>query len=160
MAISFYADRTVGKLAKWLRILGFDTVSESDNPMPCVECNAGSRIQLTRKKTLCKQDLPGHWIAIESDYVIEQLHQVINALDISSDEVDVFSRCLNCNTQIEAVEKAKVRHLVPDYVWETTPHFNQCPSCQKIFWPGSHHSRITETVQAIFRVGCLDADAF
>lgn len=153
MALSFYADRTLGRLVKWLRILGFDTVSELDNPKPDVAHNQIARVRLTRKKTLCKQNLPGHWITIESDHVMEQLRQVINIVPITFDEVDSFSRCLNCNTLLDAVDRASLRHCVPDYVWETAENFNRCPSCQKIYWPGSHHSRIMETVRAFFSVG-------
>ena len=150
MTMSFYADRTLGRLAKWLRILGFDTVSEIDASKSGADCSGNDRIRLSRKKIFCEQDPTGDWIAIESDHVMDQVRQVIKTMEITFDMINPFSRCLKCNTQLETADKQTVRHLVPDYVWETTVSFNRCPTCRKIYWPGSHHSRIMKTVQALF----------
>ena len=149
----FYADRTLGKLVKWLRILGFDTVSELDHKRAVNNCRQIDRIQLTRKKAIGQQNQPGQWVTIESDHVMEQLRQLVQAVSITYNDIDLFSRCLICNTLLEPVDKVSVRQLVPDYVWETITVFNRCGSCEKIYWPGSHHSRVIETVQDVFGAG-------
>ena len=151
MSTSFYVDRTLGKLAKWLRILGFDTICELDHSKPHESQIDSSRIRLTRKRYPADGHLQGTWITIDSDHLRDQLRQVVKLSHITSDDLRVFSRCLKCNTPIEMIDKTSVRHLVPDYIWETATTFSKCPTCQKIYWPGSHNHRIWETVQTFFQ---------
>ena len=148
---SFAVDRTLGRLAKWLRIMGFDTVCEAD----ATGCDypgipAEGRILLTRNSAKEKDNDPDLLLLIRSDHVLEQLQQVVRSLDIGLQDVAMFSRCLQCNRPIEAVAKPDVRHRVPDYIYETHHQFSRCPNCRRIYWPGTHAARSREVVRRVF----------
>ena len=152
MNFKFAAERTLGKLAKWLRLLGFDTVFEN-------ECDAGQfldhlkpgTILLTRTEKV-RDTLSGsqRLIFIESNDTEEQLRQVIDELGLEMKDIRPFSRCLICNVAIEKIEKDHIYGQVPDYVWENNTVFQSCPECKKIYWPGSHIERSMEKITKIF----------
>ena len=151
MAFCFAADRTLGKLAKWLRILGFDTIFESDAAEKCFfEQLKEDRIVLTRISTTRKQCPEHPLIFITSNYLSEQLKQVIAETGIRSEDVRPFSRCIHCNLPIRDIDKIDVYGLVPDYIYETQNEFHNCPRCNRIFWRGSHTKRAMERIEHLF----------
>jgi uncharacterized protein with PIN domain len=147
----FTAERTLGKLAKWLRILGFDTfygpaVSEKQL------INADNRrILLTRTQRIRDANLSDECIFIASNDPFEQLREVIQALGITRKDIRPFSRCIRCNASIRRIQKDAVRKMVPDYVWETHDSFRVCVLCQRIYWPGSHTRRSLDIVERLFK---------
>ncbi len=150
--IRFAADKNVGKLAKWLRLLGFDTLYESDAP------KAGTtgfwekdRIFLTRtkKRFLGHTGLQRH-IFISSDRVADQLVEVIQTLGFVSADLRLFSRCIRCNQPIKTVGKEEVVASVPEYVWEIHDVFKSCGSCGRVYWPGSHIERSYKMITRLF----------
>ena len=144
MKTSFAVEKTLGKLAKWLRILGFDTIYDPDIKNP-VE---SGRIMLSRTK--CIEYKTDRLIFIKSDKPFKQLKEVIKALGIVNEEIKPFTRCIVCNTKIRAVDKNSIRSIVPDYVWENQDFFRACNKCKKIYWHGSHAKRSMEVIKQLF----------
>jgi len=153
MTYSFAADRTLGKLAKWLRILGFDTIFESDYAGRTFYDRLGpDRVLLTRIVEMRDRFDARKLIFIRSDRVFEQLGQVVAELALTRADIQLFSRCLPCNLPIEAVDKHAIYGRVPDYVWENHDAFNQCRQCKRIYWAGSHGERSREVVEGLFQM--------
>ena len=151
MKYSFAADRTLGKLAKWLRILGFDTVFESDHTSKWFYDGLDAdRVLLTRIENLRKQSAVRRLVFIKADDLAGQLVQTIDELAISANDISLFSRCIECNTAIVDIAKEKVFGLVPDYIWENHDNFSICRQCERIFWAGSHVERTKEWIDKLF----------
>ena len=125
MALYFAADRTLGKLAKWLRILGFDTTFEIEVPAGLFyEHLEKDRIVLTRTGTIKKQFSAHRLVFITSNYLDVQLKQVIAEIGICPADTRPFSRCIDCNVPIVDAEPDDVCGLIPDYIYETHNEFN------------------------------------
>jgi len=106
MKYSFAADRTLGKLAKWLRILGFDTILESDiSNNRFYDRLEPERVLLTRTVKIRERFTAKKLVFIETDGVNEQLRQVIDELAIVGKDIRMFSVCLHCNSPIVEVDK-------------------------------------------------------
>lgn len=147
---SFAVERTLGRLAKWLRIMGFDTVCEADETRTDYPGVSGSnRVHLTRTVRVAKSLQVEPLLMIRSDLLREQLHEVVTALDIKFSDVRLFSRCLKCNRPIQRIAKSRVRSLVPDYVWDHHENFSRCPKCLKIYWSGTHSGRSMQFIRQV-----------
>jgi len=151
MNFSFAADRTLGKLAKWLRLMGFDTIFESETSGNLFYDQLDeSRVLLTRTGKIRKQFAARRLVFIEDNDLSKQLAQVIKELAIALKDIRPFSRCLECNTPIIDIGKETVSGLVPDYIWETHNNFSICRRCGRIFWRGSHTQRSMEKIERLF----------
>ena len=151
MALYFAADRTLGKLAKWLRILGFDTTFEIDDSAELFyEHLAINRIVLTRTGTIKKQFSDHRLVFITSNYLDVQLKQVIAEIGIRPADTRPFSRCIDCNIPIVDADPDDVRCLIPDYIYEIHNEFHKCVQCNRIFWPGSHTKRSLARIEHLF----------
>jgi uncharacterized protein with PIN domain len=151
MNYRFAAERTLGKLAKWLRLLGFDTISEAQNSSDTFSKGLQSeRILLTRTQAVREQCGMRQHVFIKSDHVRDQVQQVIHELGIVFQDIRPFSRCLSCNVEITEIEKDAILGQVPDYVWETNEIFHTCPECKRIYWPGSHTKRSLKSIEELF----------
>jgi hypothetical protein len=153
MDYCFAADRTLGKLAKWLRILGFDTIFESNvSNKGFYDHLEPERVLLTRTAKIRDRFAAKRLLFIEADDVSAQLRQVIDELAIARKDIRVFSMCLPCNSLIIRVNKQAVYGRVPDYIWQTHDEFNRCRQCERIYWAGSHVERSREVVEDLFKV--------
>lgn len=151
MEVKFYAEKTLGKLAKWLRILGFDTIFEQDpEPGTGKPTDLRERILLSRKKKSRGHDIAGSEIFIVSDHLAAQLSQVILELNLKQSDLQPFTRCIRCNTKIMKKEKEAIKGEIPDYVWESGSVFHQCERCGRIYWPGTHTDRSLEFINDLF----------
>ncbi len=139
------ADGMLGSLAKWLRILGYDTLyfPNADDDELARIARAEGRILLTRDEGLARRR-GLKTLLIESEQLKEQLRQVIANVGPASGEP--FSRCPLCNTPLQKVKKEAVRGRVPPYIFRTQEHFSLCPHCGKIFWRGTHWKRMREEI--------------
>ena len=146
MEINFAAEKTLGKLAKWLRILGFDTIYDLDIINP----DESGRILLTRTKRIKDEYTSDKLIFIESDKPFKQLQEVVKALGIVKKDIKTFTRCIRCNTEIRTIDKNTIRSVVPDYVWESQDSFKACIECKRIYWQGSHTKRSMELIKKLF----------
>jgi len=146
--VKFVVDVMLGRLAKWLRFLGHDALYfRGDDNRLLVLAREEDRVLLTRDTHLLKRRPPVRTLFIRSDHLFEQLKQVIEELDLPVEKRG--SRCIRCNVPLESLEKAEVEHLVPEFVFRTQPLFSRCPSCHRIYWPGSHVRRMEEALRDV-----------
>jgi uncharacterized protein with PIN domain len=145
----FLADAMLGRLAKWLRILGYDAAyfpGEDDDLLR--QARGEGRILLTRDtRLLRRRGLPAH-VFIESDHVTDQLRQVVGALRLDP-ESPPERRCVRCNVILESRPKAEILGLVPEFVWSHHETFWGCPRCRRIYWAGTHRRRMEEAIRAL-----------
>jgi uncharacterized protein with PIN domain len=142
--LRFAADRMLGRLVKWLRIIGQDVIygPHLSGYGLIRAARQENRLILTRDRGLKKKQ-PPEFIFIESDHCAEQLLQVIEACHLKPLN-KLFTRCLVCNTPLEPKAKVSVEQLVPPYVFATQQRFHWCPECRRVYWPATHHQRIME----------------
>jgi uncharacterized protein with PIN domain len=136
----FITDASLARLAKWLRILGYDTVvfpREAGRAM-LRQADAEGRIVITRRTDMVERQFSGTLLLINDVIVSNQLKLVIERFSLKIDRDKMFKVCLECNEKLNSVKKENVRDLVPPYVFENCTEFNQCPRCQKIYWMGTH----------------------
>ena len=138
--IAFITDSNLGKLAKWLRILGYDTTFYRGNIDRSFLKMADKerRVALTRKKDMAQRQFSGTLIVIQQDRVENQLIEVFNKLSIIPEPNQILTICLTCNEKLKAVSSEKISGVVPDYVFGRYTRFHLCPRCGGIFWPGTH----------------------
>ncbi len=146
MDTHFAVEKTLGKLAKWLRILGFDTIYGSD----ILDLTESDRIVLTRTKNILNEYNTNKLIFIESDKAFKQIQEVIITLGIVEEDLRPFTRCIKCNSKLSLVAKDSLRSTVPDYVWENQNSFKACNKCEKIYWQGSHTKRGMGLIKKLF----------
>ncbi len=154
MRYKFIVDANVGKLVKWLRIMGFDAIFAGDlddDEIAEIAINEG-RILLTRdtsflrRKSVFSGELKVVYII--HDDVREQLRQVVRALDLLP-QSRPFSLCICCNEELLPCAKEEVRELVPPYVYSTQENFMRCPRCGRIYWRGTHWHRMKEVISSL-----------
>ncbi|HUM35188.1 MAG TPA: Mut7-C RNAse domain-containing protein [Candidatus Saccharicenans sp.] len=140
----FIADCMVGKLARWLRLLGFDVSYYSKiEDAKLIELAANeNRIILTRDHELINkikkiESLRDKFLLIESERWEEQVEQVLDHFKLR-DKIKPNSRCLDCNAELKSLSKDRARNLVPPFVYEQSSSFALCPVCGRIFWKGTH----------------------
>lgn len=149
---SFIADDQLGKLARWLRILGLDTLyfREIDDRELVRKAAEEKRILLTRDTAIAEDPGEADCIFIESDNWMEQLRQLVAQFGLKLDPNGLFSRCLLCNSPLQAIPKADVRERVPPFVFQTHEEFVRCPRCEKIYWQGTHVSHVLDVLKPLF----------
>jgi len=149
MEARFTADCNLGKLAKWLRILGYDTLYERRNADRRFLMNAwgAGRIALTRKRDIAALPLRRALVVVNADRVARQIGEVLEALMLDPDPARRMTRCLRCNELMEEVDREGVEGLVPAYVYQKYPRFRRCPRCSGIFWPGTHRRNVEEALR-------------
>jgi uncharacterized protein with PIN domain len=156
--ICFAADRTLGKLVKWLRLLGFDAVYP---PAGCrvelfFQAQAPSRTLLTRTKAIARGLAGRNVFFIHSNAPFEQLAEIVRAMPIKPENLRPFTRCLKCNLPLDSATKAVLAGRVPDYIWHSQQHFCQCRGCGRVFWPGSHKDRSLDRILTLCGDGWLN----
>lgn len=146
--IRFIVDRTAGKLARWLRILGLDVeyVSTCDSSEVARLARRSQRRALTRNRNLAER-LRDDAIFLKSEHLREQLRQVVDV--VGHGACKPFSRCNVCNAKLVTVEKACVKGRVPEYVYSSYLKFSMCPSCGRYYWHGTHWQRMAERIRLI-----------
>ncbi|MDQ7005687.1 MAG: Mut7-C RNAse domain-containing protein [Acidobacteriota bacterium] len=136
----FIADVMLGRLTRWLRMLGCDVSWNSrwdDLTIASLAAREGRWI-LTRDHGLLARRTVRRGLLIESDRVEEQLRQVAEHFDLDFSAGPRFTRCTFCNLRLEPLERAAVRGRVPPYVLRRHTRFSTCRGCGRIFWKGSH----------------------
>jgi uncharacterized protein with PIN domain len=146
--MKFVADEMLGKLAKWLRIVGCDVVYKNNvSDSELVDCcRKEGRVLLTRDTRLLAEHKDITSLLIASDHFREQTRQVLKAFAIDP-HGRALSRCLRCNQILVSEDKQAVKDIVPPYVLHTQDEFWRCPGCQRLYWPGTHHQRMLEELQ-------------
>ncbi len=144
----FLADRMVGTLAKWLRILGYDTVYMPEVSPASVkrEARRQDRILLTRRTCFLNQKDVPPFVFIRADRFREQLKQVCTDLQLTVLS-PLLRRCSVCNRELETIDRERVQARVPAYVWQTQATFFHCRQCQRVYWNATHCERIIEELK-------------
>ena len=151
-APKFIVDNNVGKLAKWLRIMGYDALffnGSNDSNMIAIALAEG-RVILTRDTQIVKRRVVTsgqlNVILIQSDKPELQMQQVIDALSLDC-QLRPFVICLECNQPLLERSKEQVKDLVPPYVFQTQSQYMECPACHRIYWRGTHWQAMTRKLE-------------
>jgi len=146
----FAADAMLGKLARWLRLLGFDctwSVDVSDAELVRSAVEEG-RVVLTRDRALPDEWRVSEICVLQSETAFDQLREVVRRFDVAG-AVRLFSRCSACNRELRSVDAARVADRVPARVRERCDGFRECAECGRIYWEGSHTRRIARVVERV-----------
>ena len=148
MEIKFFADNNVGKLAKWLRMMGYDTrfFNGSDDSHMIAIALAEGRVILTRDTQIMRRRVVTSGqlkaILIQGDEPEQQMRQVISSLNLDC-QFRPFTICLECNQPLVPRTREQVKDLVPPYVFQTQVQYVECSTCHRIYWRGTHWQAMT-----------------
>jgi len=151
--MKFLATAELGRLCKWLRILGYDceycaTPVEKSSTSLKIRSLQEDRVILTRNVRLGKRS--GYKVVhVDGDFVKDQLRQVMETLRLEVEESAMFTRCTLCNLLLEHIYKEDVEGKVPPFIYETNEDFVKCPRCGRIYWHGSHWGNVKEYIDGI-----------
>ncbi len=137
----FLADAALGRLARYLRMLGYDAayLKDRDSAAALRETLKSGRTLLTRRRELAaREDVEAFYV--EDDDVVAQLAATARRFDLNF-TAQAMARCIECNEPLEQVSKAEVCNELPPHVRKTQEIFARCPSCGRIYWPGTHYAR-------------------
>jgi len=152
----FIVDHNVGKLAKWLRIMGYDTrfFNGSDDAELVATALAEERMILSRDTQIMKRGVVTNGrlkaILIQGDEPEQQMRQVIETLNLDC-QFRPFALCLECNQPLRQRSKQQVEDLVPPYVFRTQSQYMECPACHRIYWRGTHWQAMTERLRSFVK---------
>lgn len=147
----FVADAALGRLARYLRMLGYDTVyiRDADGLAAVREALREGRTLLTRRRDLAgRSDL--EVFLVTADDVRAQLAAAAGRFGLTFGPA-VMTRCLECNLSLADVGKAEVWQVLPPYVRKTQNQFKRCPGCGRVYWPGTHYARAVARLLAVVR---------
>ncbi len=136
----FISDASLAGLARWLRLLGFDTIvyhSEAGRPMMRL-AEEEQRILLTRRRDMLERQFAGELFLVPQVSTGRQLHFVIHKYSLKIKSEKMYRICLLCNQRLLPVGREEVRDSVPTFVFENCDQYNQCDCCGKIYWLGTH----------------------
>ncbi len=154
MAVShkYLTDASLAKLAKWLRLLGYDTVvfpGKAGRKMLQL-AYAEKRVVLTRRRDMLERQFAGELCFIAGQDIASQLKDVIRRYSLKMDNQEIFSICLMCNEKLFPVRKEEVRDSVPTHVFANCNEYNKCPRCQSIYWAGTHQRNALQFLKTLF----------
>ncbi len=146
----FILDVHLGKLARLLRLFGFDTLYRNDYSDSNIIHIAlrEHRIIITRDRGILKNSAVTHGFCPHSTRPREQLLQVLQRFDLF-EHIDPFHRCIVCNGKIHRVEKAHIADKLPPRVADHFDTFFRCKKCRKVYWQGSHFAKLSQYVQHV-----------
>lgn len=146
----FVLDVHLGRLAAYLRMLGFDTVYQncfSDDEL--VEISVGERrILLTRDRGLLKRAALTHGYWLRETGSRRQASEIVRRFDLLRN-IQPFSRCMACNGVLNVVSKDEVRDRVPPRTAAVYDDFRQCPRCRRVYWRGPHHATMQRWIEQL-----------
>ncbi|MDD5155204.1 MAG: Mut7-C RNAse domain-containing protein [Candidatus Omnitrophica bacterium] len=148
--MKFILSRELGRLAKWLRILGLDTAyfNRDNTNALIIQALRDDRLIITRNRRLAGSSRLKTFL-VTSEKLNDQLLEVLKGLKLSINSDMMFSRCIICNINLEKVDKEKVKDKVPEYVFNTQDNFIACPECRRIYWSGTHWGNVAQTLKEI-----------
>ena len=150
----FIVDLNVGKLARWLRMIGYDTVlfDHRDDKYLIHIALIENRIILTRDTQIMQRHVINlgelKALLITSDDPQQQIRQVIKELGLNIN-FNPFKLCLECNQPLEVVNKENVKDRVPPYVYQTKSQYVECPNCRRIYWQGTHWQSMVKKLEGL-----------
>jgi len=149
--VRFVLDTHLGKLAKYMRMLGFDTLYSNawdDDTLAEISCHGEGRILLTRDIGLLKRKTITHGYFVRATKPRLQTREIINRFDLKRIIIP-FRRCVHCNSDILPVRKADIAGKIPAGVYRDFNEFVICIDCQRIYWKGSHYDRMMNFIKVL-----------
>jgi len=148
--MKFICDSMLGKLAKLLRMCGFDTIYIRGGLTPenIKEFEDSGRIVLTRNTKFKKYSGKLTIFFPDNDNPLLQLKMVLEKFSLK-DKINFLSLCMECNVPIVKINRDQVRGKVPFYVFDTHEEFFYCPSCKRYYWEGTHVERMREKLKGV-----------
>jgi len=148
--MKFAVDCMLGKLAKWLKILGFDAVffSKIEDDALLSLAREEQRILLTKDNVLLDRakDIPS--LYIDSENWREQIVQVIDTFKLRP-QVRPYTRCIECNIPLKNLDRSHAKNLVTPFVYKHADGFAVCPGCGRVFWRGTHFRDMEDKIEKI-----------
>lgn len=147
----FLADAMLGRLARWLRVLGLDAAYDPSvrDPGLVSWARTEERILLTRDRPLLAEFRPQRALLIEADTPLAQLRQVVAELHLAP-PVELFTRCLLCNAELRSASAEEADTFVPAASRVLPGPVRCCPACRRTYWPGSHARRMRAALARTF----------
>jgi len=152
MEVKFIADNNVGKLARWLRLMGYDTLlfEQKDDGQMIKTAMGEDRVILTKDTQFMKRRLVTNGkiktILIREDDPKIQVQEVVKTLNLNY-HFKPFSLCLECNQVLIARSKEEVKNSIPAHVFKTQTQYMECPACHRIYWQGTHWRDMVKKLQ-------------
>jgi uncharacterized protein with PIN domain len=148
--LRLFADAMLGGLARWLRIIGYDTAYERhiEDEVLVRRCFNEGRLLLTRDRRLLEEWRVKRALLLSAEKPHEQLQEVVTRLELDW-EGRLFERCTICNTLVQMVSGSDVEGQVPERILRQHSEFSHCPTCSRIYWEGSHTHRIRARLESL-----------
>lgn len=153
MEHKFIADAMLGRLARWLRVLGCDVeyFPEISDKEIAERAEREGRVILTRDTLLVRRrKVRDNHFFVEGDHYPDQLRQVVRRFGIDP-HGGFLTRCVECNAVLEDRSRESIRDEVPAYVFETQERFKACPACRRVYWSATHRERMVEKLEEMLR---------
>lgn len=147
MVATFICNGMLGKLCKLLRMCGIDTAYSNQGMKILLEARQQARVVLTRNTHL--RDKEGVFF-LESSDSREQFQQVIEHFDLHK-HMRLFSRCIECNSELKSVSKSSVRGKVPYFTYKNFTEFAECQTCGRVYWKGSHYKNMLKDIEDVIK---------
>jgi len=147
--MTFIVDGMLGKLAKWLKILGFNAVfNAAEDDLILAAARREGRTLLSRDRELVRRAGRHPALLIESLRWEDQVRQVLAGFELWG-EARPLSRCLECNEPLKILPKDKAANLTIPHVLATAESFSLCGRCGRVYWPGTHHAAMRAAIARI-----------
>ena len=149
----FAVDAMLGRLARWLRVLGLDASYEPD----IADADLVRRAHDERRWILTRdRALPVEWRVprihlVAAEAPLEQLAEVVRAFALDREPLALFERCTRCNTPLASISREAAAGAVPPRVLRATERFHRCPSCGRVYWEGTHVDRMRRTLERLLQ---------
>lgn len=146
--IGFVSDTHLGKLTRYLRLLGFDILYSNlwkDDELAEIAACGNKRVLLTRDHGLLKRSKVTHGYFIRNDKPALQIREVLAKFDLYR-SVKPFTCCIRCNGLIHTIPKNQIIEKLPDRVSKTFDKFSACDDCKQIYWQGSHYDHMQRII--------------
>ena len=146
----FAADAMLGRLARWLRVLGYDTwydIAVADPVLVQVAAEQ-DRVLLTRDRHLLRELRPPRALEVRHDDPLRQLHDVVHALALQPPR-ELFTRCMLCNALLFELTREQAAPLLPAGVQDLPGPVRRCPDCGRLYWDGSHVRRMRAALERV-----------
>ncbi len=143
----FVCDVMLGKLAKYLRVLGFDTIYLRNESFLADQARSEDPPYfITRRRKALAYE---RTIYVKSEHAREQLKELREWIKPFFNRETALARCIACNMPLVDIEKEAVEHRVPEFVFHAYSVFKTCPRCRRIYWAGTHAENMADLIQEI-----------
>ena len=143
----FVLDSMLGKLAKWLRVMGYDSYYKKRYTLSEIYSLSKDRIFITKNTKLAMR-IGG--ILLRKNNVEEQIEELKRYIELKPDPRNWFSRCIVCNTELISADPDDAKESVPEYVYiENKDKIKFCPTCNRFYWPGTHKERMVKKLKEL-----------